>query len=355
MENMEYESQRLIERALALQATDLHLHPAKNQTLLLYRIHGRLRRMAVMNQRYSERLIAHFKFRAGMDIGEQRRPQNGSISLNNTTPPVHLRFSTMPSSLRESLAVRLLPQHEFFTLSSLSFAPAVVSCFSSLLDGKNGIIMLTGPTGSGKTTTLYAFMNELIHRYSSRIVSIEDPIEIHDEAFIQSEVNDKAGMTYEELLKSSLRHDPDVLMIGEIRDERTAYLAVRAALTGHLVLTTMHAGTPFGAVHRLLEFGFSTTDLKETLLCITSQELFPRYCPLCRKQPCDIYCRRHQQASRTALFDILTSRGLDDFLTGQTSSALTFTKTEQWKKGNSLGLFQEERKESSYVRTGNMA
>ncbi|MGY4690278.1 competence type IV pilus ATPase ComGA [Salibacterium sp. K-3] len=350
MENIELDSQRLIEQALTLNASDIHLQPGTKKTRLFFRIHGRLRPVRGLSVRYAERLTAHFKFRAGMDIGEQRRPQNGSLSLKNTSPPVDLRFSTLPNFRRESLAVRLLPQHEHFNLTSLSYTSSVTSRFGSLLDEPKGMMMLTGPTGSGKTTTLYAFLNELYQRKGARIVSIEDPVEIHDESFIQTEVNEKAGLTYQELLKSSLRHDPDVLMIGEIRDEHTAAMAVRAALTGHLVLTTMHAGTVQGAVQRLRDFGCLTSDLKETLLCITSQELVPRYCPLCRTQPCSIYCTRYSHASRTALFDILTAEELQQCLSDSRYPALTISKRIQLRKGYGLGLFQpDHRKEPEHV------
>ncbi|WP_244504232.1 competence type IV pilus ATPase ComGA [Salibacterium halotolerans] len=345
---MEQDSQRLIEQALQLHATDIHLQPGRKRTRLFFRIHGRLRLMGSMSIRYAERLTAHYKFRAGMDIGEQRRPQNGSLSLKYTSTPVNLRFSTLPSFRRESLAVRLLPQHEYFQLSSLSYTSDVTSHFSSLLDRRNGMLILTGPTGSGKTTTLYAFLHELTGR-GARIVSVEDPVEIQNESYIQTEVNEKAGLTYRELLKSSLRHDPDVLMIGEIRDEHTAAMAVRAALTGHLVLTTMHAGSAHGAVQRLLDFGCLPSDLRENLLCITSQELVPRYCPLCKRQPCSIYCTHYKHTSRTALFDILTAKELQQCLEGR-SSSVTVSKHNQWVKGYSLGLFQPDSdKEQMYV------
>ncbi|WP_245736844.1 competence type IV pilus ATPase ComGA [Salibacterium qingdaonense] len=345
---MEQESQRLIEQALQLHATDIHLQPGRKKTSLFFRIHGRLRPVSSMSIRYAERLTAHFKFRAGMDIGEQRRPQNGSLLLKNTSPPVNLRFSTLPAFQRESLAVRLLPQHEFFQLSSISYTSHVTSYFSSLLEQRNGMLILTGPTGSGKTTTLYAFLHELAGR-GARIVSVEDPVEIQDESFIQTEVNEKAGLTYRELLKSSLRHDPDVLMIGEIRDEHTAAMAVRAALTGHLVLTTMHAGSAQGAVQRLQDLGCLSSDLKEILLCVTSQELASRYCPLCQSQPCSIYCTHYRHTSRTALFDILAADELHQCLNGKAAS-VTISRHNQRMKGYSLGLFRPAyRKESVYV------
>ncbi|RSL30940.1 hypothetical protein D7Z54_23540 [Salibacterium salarium] len=343
MKNIESESQQLIEKALALHATDIHLHPREKHTELVFRIHGTLQQMFTVNKQYSERLIAHFKFRAGMDIGEQRRPQDGSFLLKNTSPPVSLRFSTLPSYRRESLSIRLLPQNYSYMLPGLTFAPNVISYFYSLISHTSGMIVLTGPTGSGKTTSLYAFMNELKKLYDSRIVSMEDPVEVRNDAFIQTEVNEKAGLSYMQLLKSSLRHDPDVLMIGEIRDQETAKLAIRATLSGHLVLTTMHAGSPRGAINRMLDFGCSKTDLEETLLCLTSQELSPRYCPFCQTDSCSLYCNRNKHSSRLALFDILGGSQLQHTLSSNLTDdiSLTFSKKDQIIKGWALGLFSD--------------
>ncbi|SFE30102.1 competence type IV pilus ATPase ComGA [Alteribacillus iranensis] len=343
MRTTDWESRQLIDQALRLQATDIHFHPLETRTILFYRIHGRLHKMGVMNKRDSERLIAHFKFRSGMDIGEKRRPQNASVFEKRSFLPVNLRFSTMPSQLRESLSIRLLPQYEAFTLSRITFDTNLASFFRYLLTERQGLVILTGPTGSGKTSTLYTFMNEISYR-NNRIVSIEDPIEIQNDQFIQTEINEKAGLSYTEMLRSSLRHDPDVLMIGEIRDEDTAQLAIRAALTGHLVLTTMHANSPFGAIRRLLDYNLSLLDLEETLLCISSQGLFPRYCPFCQRSGCSPYCQIYKRMSRIALFDILAKKELQEALSEHTSNdhPLTFSRQNQWWKGLALGLFSEE-------------
>ncbi|MFB4164767.1 competence type IV pilus ATPase ComGA [Alteribacillus sp. JSM 102045] len=341
---MEWESRKLIERALALDATDIHLHPNERDTFLFFRVQGKLHHMQSLKKRDADRLIAHFKFRAGMDIGEQRRPQNGSFMLKNISPPVNLRFSTIPAYFRESLSIRLLPQNDFFPLSSLSFVPAVTNFFRHLLTHHNGMVILTGPTGCGKTTTLYAFMNALRQAAYARVISIEDPIEIRNKMFIQTEINERAGLTYTELLKASMRHDPDALLIGEIRDSETAALAVRAALTGHLVFTTMHASSPHGAIKRLVEFGFSMLDLQETLLCITSQFLVPRYCSLCKSQQCSPYCHTHGSSSRVALFDILAENDLLRTLNEKSTSLLTISHQDQINKGIALGLFSKNMK-----------
>lgn len=337
----ERDSRQLINLALRLHATDIHFHPLERKTLLLFRIHGRLHRMGVLNSKETERLIAHFKFCSGMDIGEKRRPQNAAVLLKDTLSPVNLRFSTMPALYRESLSIRLLPQFDFFSLKTISFDSRITTFFRSLLREKQGIIMLTGPTGAGKTSTLYTFMNEITRHYMSRVVSMEDPIEIRSDHFIQTEINEKAGLTYSELLKSSLRHDPDVLMVGEVRDKETAHLAIRAALTGHLVLTTMHASSPQGAIKRLLDYNLPPLDLEETLLCITSQTLLPRQCPFCSPFVCSPYCQMNKRKSRAALFDVLAKKELKKAVSCPDKQTLTFSREQQLKKGVALGLFRE--------------
>lgn len=339
MKNVEKESKMLIERALALHATDIHFHPKESSTSLLYRIHGKLHEIRTLTKKEASRFIAHFKYRAGMDIGEERRPQDGSLQMKMDKVAVNLRFSTMPSLYQESLSVRILPQQQMITFPTLSFYSPLQTFFHSLIHQMNGIILLVGPTGSGKTTTLYAFMNELAKH--ARVISVEDPIEIRNDAIIQSEVNVKAKLTYEEMLRSTLRHDPDVLMIGEIRDKETAHIAIRAALTGHLVCTTMHAFSPYGAVKRLYDFGFSEIDLDETLLAVMSQQLLPRKCPLCYPSSCSPYCNHWKNRSRIPVFHVLAEEQLKEALyhVGETNKKYTFSMEEQLKKGIALGLF----------------
>ncbi|MDA3131100.1 competence type IV pilus ATPase ComGA [Aliibacillus thermotolerans] len=339
MKNVEKESKMLIERALALHATDIHFHPKESSTALMYRIHGKLYEMATLQQKEATRLIAHFKYRAGMDIGEERRPQDGSLQIETEKYPINLRFSTIPSLYHESLSVRLLPQQQRITLATLSFFPPLQHFFHSLIHQPGGIILLVGPTGSGKTTTLYAFMSEMAKH--SRVISVEDPIEMRNDAFIQSEVNVTAKVTYEEMLRSALRHDPDVLMIGEIRDKATAHIAIRAALTGHLVCTTMHAISPFGALERLYDFGFSRNDLEETLLAIISQRLLPRICPFCYPSYCSPYCNHWNDRSRVPVFNILANEQLKAGLCKQKdkNKSYTYSSRDQLKKGMALGIF----------------
>ncbi|MFB5662040.1 competence type IV pilus ATPase ComGA [Alteribacillus sp. HJP-4] len=338
MYNVERESRLLLQRAFNLHTSDIHLQPGTQHYAVWFRIHGSLYKMNEINKKAAERLIAHFKFRAGMDIGEQRRPQSGAFLLNHSSPPVHLRFSTMPTPFKESLSIRILPQEQHLSLSSLSFDQQVSDFLRRIVLYKDGLITLTGATGTGKTTTLYTIVNELAEVYSLRILSAEDPVEMRNPSLIQTEINPKAGITYQEALKASLRHDPDVLLVGEIRDAETARLAVRASLSGHLVLTTMHARTPFGALERFYDFGISKAELKESLLMITSQQLISRLCPFCGPQ-CSPYCKRFGRNSRLALYDILAGRELAEAITHPDLSeqTLTYTSLQQRCKGMALG------------------
>lgn len=308
MQDIEKQSRLLINKALALHASDIHFHPKNKETAVLFRVKGKLHFSHAISTNQSDRLTAHFKFRAGMDIGEQRRPQNGSIFIRHTSPAVHLRFSTIPSQFKESLSIRILPQNAGQTMKSLSFDTSIRQQFTSLMNKPNGMIVLTGSTGSGKTTTLYTLMNEV--KKQVRVISIEDPVEIKNDAYIQMSVNTKAGLTYAELLKASLRQDPDVIMVGEIRDAETARLAVRAALTGHLVLTTMHAKSPVSALQRFYDFGCTNLDLKETLLAVSTQKLVLRYCSWCAPSPCSPHCSHHQHFSRFPIYDMLSGSSL---------------------------------------------
>lgn len=312
MQDIEKQSRLLIDKALALHASDIHFHPKDNKTAVYFRVKGMLHFSHSISSRQSDRLTAHFKFRAGMDIGEQRRPQNGSIFIRYTSPAVHLRFSTIPSQFKESLSIRILPQTAGQTMQYLSFDSCIRKLFTSLMNKSNGMIVLTGATGSGKTTSLYTLMNEIKKRV--RVISIEDPVEIKNDAYIQMSVNTKAGLTYSELLKASMRQDPDVIMVGEIRDEETARLAIRAALTGHLVLTTMHAKSPVSALQRFYDFGCSRLDLKETLLAVSTQKLLLRHCNWCYPSPCSPLCSNHQHASRFPVYDMLTGSSLQKAL-----------------------------------------
>lgn len=263
----------ILTRAIQLAASDIHILPRKEGPLIQFRIDNKLVPHETLSFEQTERLISHLKFLASMDIGEKRRPQNGAITLNLEDKVVGLRLSTLPTAYSESLVIRLIPQHNILPLEQLSLFPTTVQRLISLLKHSHGMIIFTGPTGSGKTTTLYSLLHHTQELLNRNVITLEDPIENQSEKVLQVQINEKAGITYAVGLKAALRHDPDVIMVGEIRDSETAKIAIRAALTGHLILTTMHSRDAEGAISRLLEFGISWLEIQQSLIAVTAQRL----------------------------------------------------------------------------------
>ncbi|MCF6408452.1 Flp pilus assembly complex ATPase component TadA [Alkalihalobacillus sp. EGI L200015] len=288
-----------------MQASDIHVIPKRRFAAIQARVDQRLFTLEEMPLKQSERLISHFKYLAGMDIGERRRPQNGSIHhylpINGN---IHLRLSTLPSAYNEALAIRFLPQDDLNTYTNLSIFPGSIKNIFKLLSKPQGLLLFAGPTGSGKTTLLYSLLKESQHQLKRQIITLEDPIEKRMDSLLQIEINEPAGVTYLDGFKSILRHDPDVIMIGEIRDDATAHLAIRASLTGHLVLSTLHAKDTIGCLFRLLEFGLKLEDLKQTLLGIVSQRLCEIECPYCGSD-CSLYCILRRKNRRMGIYETL--------------------------------------------------
>jgi len=263
----------ILKRAIRLAASDIHILPRKEGPLVRFRIDNRLIPQETLSFEETERLISHLKYLASMDIGEKRRPQNGSITLHLEDRVIGLRLSTLPTAYVESLAIRLIPQQNILPLNQLSLFPTTTERLISLLKHSHGMIIFTGPTGSGKTTTLYSILHHVQELYNRHVITLEDPIENQSKNVLQVQINEKAGITYSVGLKAALRHDPDVIMVGEIRDSETAKIAIRAALTGHLLLTTMHSRDAAGAISRLLEFGVSWLEIEQSLIAVTAQRL----------------------------------------------------------------------------------
>ncbi|HLR41585.1 MAG TPA: competence type IV pilus ATPase ComGA [Virgibacillus sp.] len=268
-------SNKLLTSAFQSHASDIHFYPFANKTDVYFRIQGtRILHQTIPTTQY-ELLLTYYKFSSGMDIGEIRKPQNGTITHHAGTGQYALRLSTLPVNHVESLAIRILPQEENLSLDQLFLFPNQLAKMKNWMTNRAGIILFTGPTGSGKTTTLYALLQATLQEKSYQTITLEDPIEkdIHD--ILQVQVNEKAGITYQTGLKAALRHDPDIIMVGEIRDEHTAQFAFNASLTGHLVLSTLHAKDALGTVHRLLEMGIKPSDLQQSLIAVAALELLP--------------------------------------------------------------------------------
>ena len=271
----------LIEQALAAGASDMHIEPVQDAVRLRVRVDGLLQELTRLPRSAYSTLVTQLKVAANMDIAEKRVPQDGRVSLELAGRKVDLRLSTLPTTLGEKVAIRLLAQQELLRLDELGFTQANLRCYRELFAQPNGLILLTGPTGSGKTTTLYATLAELDAR-TRNIITLEDPVEYSLEGINQVAVNRRSGMTFAKGLRAIVRQDPDVIMLGEIRDEETAGIAVQAALTGHLVLSTLHTNSAAGAVYRLLDMGIAPYLLAATLRGVVAQRLVRRLCPACR-------------------------------------------------------------------------
>ena len=268
-------SERILTTAYKLLASDIHFYPLRAQTNIYFRIHGkRVLHRSITNSEY-ELLLAYYKFSSRMDIGEIRKPQNGTITHQGHLGTYSLRLSTLPLNHHESLAIRILSQEKSYTINNLFLFPNQINILKNWTRHRAGIILLTGPTGSGKTTTLYSLLEDILREESFQAITLEDPIEKEIHHILQVQINERAGITYQTGLKAALRHDPDILMVGEIRDKFTAQFSFEAALTGHLVLSTLHAKDSIGTIHRLLEMGIKKVELEQSLIAVAAIQLLP--------------------------------------------------------------------------------
>lgn len=270
----------LLHLAVRERATDIHIAPSSESLHMLLRIDGVLRPMLALPPSLN-RLMVYVKLMAEMDISEQRRPQDGSFHVNVIDLPYTIRVSTLASEYGERMVLRLLPERgELTGLAQLGFRERDVDVLQRIFDKPAGLVLITGPTGSGKSTTLHAAlrMQSLIER---NVLTVEDPIEYRVPGACQTEVNRRAGYTFGTALRHFLRHDPDVMLIGEIRDGETAQAALESAATGHLVLSTLHVSNVFGVVPRLRPLGLGAQEIADNLVAVVNQRLVRRNCPRC--------------------------------------------------------------------------
>lgn len=266
-------SEKILIDAYKLKATDIHFYPYQKHVDIYFRLDGIRSLYKTITASHYRILLAYYKFSSGMDIGQIRYPQNGKITHHSSYGSFDLRLSTLPLHLMESLAIRLLPKENLFMLNQLFLFPYQYEQLKSSITKKAGILLLSGPTGSGKSTTLYALLETLLSEKSYQMITLEDPIEKDMKNVLQVQVNETAGINYQTGLKAALRHDPDVIMIGEIRDQAIAKFAFEAALTGHLVLSTLHAKNAIGTIYRLLEMGVSKAEIMQTVIAVGALEL----------------------------------------------------------------------------------
>jgi general secretion pathway protein E len=274
----------LIERAVELRASDIHIEPFRSGLTVRMRVDGMLRAMPAPPGVMPQALVSRIKILAGLNIAERRLPQDGAARLRVGRSEIDVRVATMPTQHGESAAVRLLPRDRgLLELSKLGLSSHDESVLKKLLALPHGMIVITGPTGSGKTTTL-ATMLSILNETSRKILTIEDPVEYEIPGINQSQVKPSIGLTFATALRAFVRQDPDVIMVGEIRDAETANIAIHAALTGHLVLTTLHTETAAAAVPRLLDLGVEGFLLKSTLRAVIAQRLVRMLCDRCKTQ-----------------------------------------------------------------------
>ncbi len=273
----------LISEAIKRKASDVHIEPFEDRLAIRFRVDGVLREVLSPARRLAPLLVSRIKVMARLDIAEKRVPQDGRISLSLGGRSIDVRVSTLPSRYGERVVLRLLDKDEVrLDLNELGMGEALLTEFRRAMAQPNGIILVTGPTGSGKTTTLYAALTELNDR-ESNILTVEDPIEYGLDGVSQTQVNAKVGMTFAAGLRAILRQDPEIVMVGEIRDVETAQIAVQASLTGHLVLSTVHTNSAAAAVTRLRDMGVEPFLLASTMSAVMAQRLVRRLCPVCKE------------------------------------------------------------------------
>lgn len=273
----------LLSEAIKVNASDIHVEPFENHLRVRFRVDGMLREILQPPGNIAPLVISRIKVMAKLDIAEKRLPQDGRISLRVAGRGVDVRVSTLPSGHGERVVMRLLDkQAGRLDLEELGMSQKIHNSFHNMLHKPHGIILVTGPTGSGKTTTLYAGLS-ILNVKSRNILTVEDPIEYYIDGIGQTQVNAKVDMTFARGLRSILRQDPDVVMIGEIRDLETASIAVQASLTGHLVLSTLHTNSAIGAITRLRDMGVEPFLLASSLIGVMAQRLVRDLCPHCKK------------------------------------------------------------------------
>lgn len=276
---------QLLLKAVQERATDIHIEPFEDELRVRFRIDGILYPVPISPsiKYFHSSIVSRIKIMAHLNIAERRLPQDGRIKIKVGREELDLRVSIVPTIFGESLQIRILSQRELLDLERLGLMPEDLKVVEELIRLPHGIIFVTGPTGSGKTTTLYACLKK-INSENIKIITIEDPVEYQLSGVVQLQVNFKIGLTFAYQLRAVLRHDPDVLMVGEVRDYETAEIAIRSALTGHLVFSTLHTNDASGAVTRLIDMGVEPFLVSSSLECVIAQRLVRVLCPECKEK-----------------------------------------------------------------------
>ena len=319
-------------------ASDIHIEPYERHSSVRFRVDGSLREVVQPNRALHAALISRLKIMAELDISEKRLPQDGRISLRIGTRAVDVRVSTLPSAHGERAVLRLLDKSgERISLQSVGMQGDALRELQHLIAQPHGIILVTGPTGSGKSTTLYAALSEL-DASRGNIMTVEDPIEYELPGIGQTQVNAKIDLTFAKALRAILRQDPDVIMIGEIRDFETAQIAIQASLTGHLVLATLHTNDAASAVTRLTDMGIEPFLLSSSLLGVLAQRLVRKLCTTCRGAGCDT-CGQTGYQGRTGVFELLIA---DDAIRAQVHNRASEADIRAAGLRNGMSLMRED-------------
>lgn len=272
---------QIIYRAVSMRASDIHLQVTESSLKVRYRIDGVLHDIFILPKKFHSPIVTRIKIMSNLDIAEKRIPQDGRTSIKVDSKKIDIRISIIPTFFGESIVLRLLNRENFlFSLEQLGFSEENYEKFNRLIHYDHGIILLTGPTGSGKTTTLYAALSK-INNPGINIITLEDPVEYNLEGINQIQVNSKVGLTFANGLRAILRHDPNVIMVGEIRDIETAEMAIQASLTGHLVFSTLHTNDASSAIVRLIDMGIEPYLIASSLIGVMAQRLVRLNCPYC--------------------------------------------------------------------------
>ena len=274
----------IISQAIKTRTSDIHIEPFEKVVRVRFRVDGTLVENMQLKANAHSAIATRIKIMSGLDIAERRIPQDGRIETTIDGKEVDMRVSVLPTVFGEKIVIRILSRNAtLLSKEELGFSPTNQKLFEDILKAPEGIILLTGPTGSGKTTTLYTALREL-NDVGKNIITVEDPVEYRLEGVNQVQVNNKAGLTFASGLRSILRQDPDIVLLGEIRDEETASIAVRAAITGHVVLSTIHTNDTASTVNRLVDMGIKPYLVSTATVGIIAQRLIKRICPKCKTE-----------------------------------------------------------------------
>ena len=264
---------QIINQANTVKASDVHFVMRDNKILMQFRVDSLMLPQRELTLEEYQQLLAYIKFHAALTLTHPRQPHSGILTLEHQGKTQYLRVSILPTYYFHSLVLRIINSHNQKSLEDIPFFKQNVAVLQDMAASRAGLLLISGPTGSGKTTTAYSLIQYLRHELDRSIITIEDPIEYQQEDIVQMQVNEDMGMTYDIGIKEILRHDPDVIVIGEIRDSKAAQQALRAALTGHLVISTIHAKNIVGTLYRLLDLGISHSDLEQTVIGLVNQRL----------------------------------------------------------------------------------